>query len=784
MSRKDRNAREKLDHYSASYRQGYWDGVRASEEGVSTTGSVDTPSSPQQLSAYSPISSAITIGQPPAPESFDTPRKDSHLTVNVALYVASLLLIGGVSLFVNAYTPGPVTTFFFVLITAAAYYGFGFLLYRSTPILKPVSIAFVGTALAIMPYVGYLLNQSFVHNPNISWLITSLVCLVVYLHAAIRLHSELIGYFIIVLIVSTADSLAGVFGADILWFIVLVMASGAIITLVAAARPPWLPDVLKQPFIATQHLLVPLAVVWSLFLYDQLDAAQYAIVFATATLYYGAAALQAEHGSTRRTWLWAATRATITVAVSLFVYDKTDSSAMFGVSLAVIGALQVALSAYSLPQRDKLINQHELWLWGGFSLIVIAAYFSNSDPHWAAQIAMELAGLTVIAAIVAMYLKRSELFAFSVYGLILLPLIGGHFAGPLALPDWVTCVIYSVLLIVAVITRMRFIVATEQNNMALVYVAQVGFSLMVIGTAMLASTSTNHWWFVFAWAIVAIAAYFGAWIEKDYRVAIAANMLSVVALGIFADAIGLHDMQIVYFMAALSLVGFYGAYIVLEYKNVGVRIQQTMAWSAIFISTFLSIMGLFSSDDSLVSSFVLLLLVAGSVLIYDDYEKRTLRFTDIGLVVASLGLLRFLGIVAPNISGLFYSHWWMILAFVLAYLRLKYSRTARDKDLSLLYQVTGLLVMTLYGFVYTKGYAAGGSSSIVFLVEHVGVVIYGLIRNNRLFTIWGAVGVTLAILALMPGYSFILLPLLGLGMIAAVIHVVTRNKTPPPPQVG
>ena len=775
LSHKDRDARKKLDHHGVSYQQGYWDGVRASEQGISSTGSASRLVSAQQDTSFTP-----PIGQPPAPDMSRTYHKENHLTVNITLYVASLLLIGGVSLFVKSFTPGLAVTFFLVLIVAAAYYGFGFMLYRSIPVLKPVSVAFVGTALAMMPYVGYLLNQAFVHDGSVSWFITSIACLVVYLYAAIRLRSELLGYCIVIILVSSADSLAGVFDTGILWFIVLVMAVGAVITFIAAARPNWLPEVLRRPFIATQYVLVPLAVLWSLFLYTQLSADQYTVVFAVATFYYGAAALQAMAGSSHRTWLWAAARATATVAAGFFVYKVTNSWYSVGIALAVIGALQVAVSSLLLPTRQVLMNQHELWLWGGFILIMIAALFSAGEVQWARPVTAELVGLIVLATLVAGYLKRSELLVFSIYGLILLPLIGGHYLWHSIIADWAISIIYGVLLSLVVFVRLRYVRSENQTNVTLVYTAQIAFSCMTIIMGYVANTDTHHLWPVFAFVVVAVATYITAWVEKRRWVVVAANVAAVLAVSSLTDVLHLQDMPSLFFVAAISSIGFYGVYLALRYKAAEERLQRTMWWSALVMAIGPSLIGLFSDEAVLVSGFGLLLFVAGSILVYDDYENRRLRFADIGLIITVLGLQRIITQVAPNTNGLFYSHWWVALAFVLAYLRTKYGKTSQDKEISTVYQVIGLIILTWYSYWYATTHSTEGWVQIVFLIEHVGLVFYGLVRNHLLFTVWGAVGVTVAILVMLPGFTFILLPLLGLGMIAGVIHVILRGKTPPP----
>ena len=65
---------------------------------------------------------------------------------------------------------------------------------------------------------------------------------------------------------------------------------------------------------------------------------------------------------------------------------------------------------------------------------------------------------------------------------------------------------------------------------------------------------------------------------------------------------------------------------------------------------------------------------------------------------------------------------------------------------------------------------------ILFLVEHSLMVIIGLALGRQLVTIWGAVGVTLALIYLLSGYAYALAILAGLSIITAVVVVVARGR--------
>lgn len=771
LGRKDREAREKLDYSSMSYRQGYWDGVRASEQGESVTD--DTTAAAPAIAPAANFAQSTSVT--PAVE---VPRSANHLTVNIALYVASLLLVGGISLFV-LFIPFSGASFFCALALVVAYYGFGFMLYKSMPILRPVSIAFVGTALAAMPYVGYLLHQAFIPDATISWFVTSLVCLIAYFYAAIRLQSEIIGYAIIVLLISTTNSFAGMFGASILWFIVTLMAVGAAITFVATANPSWLPQVLKRPFIATQHVIVPLAVVWAFMLWAQLDAMAYTITFAVATLYYGAAALQSQAGSMRRTWLWALARATLTVALAWLTYQITTEMYMVGVVLAAVGIVQVIVSALHLPVGQRVVNQHEFWVWGGLSLLVIGSFMAGGSDGWEARLTAELASLTIIAAVIAWYLRRSAFIGFSVYGLVLLPyIVTVNLLQNVS--SWVPVVIYSLLVLAVPLCRWKLARQSNTVDSGLAYAAQATFSVMAIFMGSQVDGSAYRWAFAGSWIVVTIAAYLLAWVGKRRWVVIVANILTVLSLFTIADALHLTDTKSLFFVTALSFVGFYGCYLLLRMRASKPSLGHVMWISAVAIGLAFPIMGIFDSDKLLAYGFCLVLSIAGAALAYDDYERRRLRFADIGFIAVTIGLQRMLALTLPEANSLLYSHWWALLAFTLGYLHVTYGATKQSKELVKVYRVAALIIITLYGLTYTTAHDDQNWVKALFLFEHVLMVVYGLVRDSKIYTIWGAVGVTIAILGMLPGLAFVLLPLLGIGIIGVVIYVITKaGKNPP-----
>ena len=79
--------------------------------------------------------------------------------------------------------------------------------------------------------------------------------------------------------------------------------------------------------------------------------------------------------------------------------------------------------------------------------------------------------------------------------------------------------------------------------------------------------------------------------------------------------------------------------------------------------------------------------------------------------------------------------------------------------------------------------SGGTGEQLWALVAHAGLLAFGLLASRKLFTLWGAAGVALAVLWYLRGYTFLLLALLAVGLIALAVWRLTRVRAAPEPQV-
>ena len=140
----------------------------------------------------------------------------------------------------------------------------------------------------------------------------------------------------------------------------------------------------------------------------------------------------------------------------------------------------------------------------------------------------------------------------------------------------------------------------------------------------------------------------------------------------------------------------------------------------------------------------------------------------IGVVIAMLGAQRLLCVAFPDTHALVYTHLWVLVA---AALYAGYHICKRPIE-SICHLVMLLCLVTIPGLA--AAFIDGGWYQLLFLVEHAAVVIMGVATARKLTSIWGAVGVTVAILYMLREFQALLNITIGLLVLAAVIFAIVR----------
>ncbi len=314
--------------------------------------------------AVPPFSSpaAFQPEETPAEQQARHEKRDRQ-NINITLYVASLLLVAAAALFIGTSLP-PMLRFAGVCVVTAAFYAAGFVLHTRVPRLRPAAVAFAGTGLALVPVTGLALYNFALHHGPTAWLITSLIGTAAYVAAAVRLESRVLVYLSLTFVASTAWSGVSVLGGALVWYFAALICVAVLLTLLALAKPGWLPPVYARPLMVLHPLVVPAVAAAATCVPLLLDKTEYALVMAMCGCYFGLMA--AVPGSRLRLVNFYAARISLTLAAAVEVWHLTGRGSDAFLAAAAVLAVQgvaVALAAARLghwyPEAERPHDQAE-----------------------------------------------------------------------------------------------------------------------------------------------------------------------------------------------------------------------------------------------------------------------------------------------------------------------------------------------------------------------------------------------------------------------------------------
>lgn len=748
-----------------AYRRGYEDGYRqlTNQHWIPDTANYD---------GQRPASSAISDKKQTEADQ----QKVKSQTLNITLYAASLLLVAGVVLFTDAILSHQLALFIVAWIILAIYYVAGLTLHQTTAQLKPVAVAFVGTALAGLPFVGILFNTILGMSGSAAWLITSIVGLLAYVYAAIRLRSQVLGYAITAVILSCGLSSVALLNIGIVWFFVMTLLVAVIMSLVSSQLPAGS---------KLAHIIKPLEVVgrWlplstlamSLLFSGQLTAFDLGLIWSLTGVYYLARAFNTVRVEYRANENWILTRMVLTVATLFYVYAFSQSSQLLSIAAVVMGCLQVAISVYMLRFRSSgnhLQLQNEISLWFGLGLTLAAPVllsFGVPEIESARQTTLIALAASVVASLSASWLlRRIELGYIATAALVVLPgLAVYHFDQAAASSTY--AISYLEVVLIAVAARLWH-ESTVGRAVQLYLHITIGLAalLSLIGLMLTDVTGIQ----LAGYFVLAVVYYILAWRDHRPWVVVVGHTMAITLMWTLFESIGLTAMESTGLTALVATVLFAMLNIAItSWRQDSSDLAKVFLVSAVATGIFFGIISL-DSNSNYANLAMLAMMIGASLMLANRQLFGGSIGLLVGVVVLTIAMQKLFAQAAPDVSFLLYAHWWAVVLWLLGYIEYQ----SGSKKYAIAYGYSGLAIISLFGL----GYALAGQSvwyQVLFIVEHSALLLIGLAKAWRPVTIWGAVGVTLAVLWMFRGYTSLFLTLIGILIILAVIWIVRRESS-------
>lgn len=470
------------------------------------------------------------------PEQVATEKERRTLqNLNTLLYLGSFLIVAAAAVFVTLVMPAAVKLTSLVLVTLA-FYVTGLILHTKSTRLKPAALAFVGTGLAILPFVGFALTALGGFSGQSAWFITSLVGLVAYGVAAVRLQSQLVSYLTMAFVLSLALSAVSTLGLSILWYFIVTIGVSVLCNSLHYLWPTLLPSVFWQPVQQTGIYTTPIALLASLFTANAMDLFMYEVLFGLATAHYLVVWLE------RRALVYELTiRALAHTTLFIVACDMVDTSTqpgIIGLILAWMGLalMQITYSMVRVRLADTASKAREVAILSVMITLIVLAIpswlFVHHPANW---VTGTIAVLGLVFVGIALRMRQAGWVYGTLTATVLLPFMLARWVAEPAVPYEIVAVVFAATGALSLVVLERLRAAGKSGAVQLLAATGVfAYGACVVMSGMLEFTNI-----ALAWTSLVTAGLFvlASYVLRSVAPEIIAALLLVVAIAAGVDAL-------------------------------------------------------------------------------------------------------------------------------------------------------------------------------------------------------------------------------------------------------
>lgn len=191
--------------------------------------------------------------------------------------------------------------------------------------------------------------------------------------------------------------------------------------------------------------------------------------------------------------------------------------------------------------------------------------------------------------------------------------------------------------------------------------------------------------------------------------------------------------------------------------------EQAMLWSTWIILGLGSMSVLVAQGLS--TAVALMLLGLAATLGVEAYRRKSWPLAESAVYLANFAAQRLFASLYPELNSVFYAHWWALIVAMIAVVRRQGVR---------LRLIIAMSFVSLSSGLYALG--QGGGYQLLFLAEHLGLLVIGALRQKTWAIWWGIAASALAILYFLRSYTFLWLGFLGLLLIGIVVWRLMRSN--------
>ena len=651
---------------------------------------------------------------------------DKHSGLNAILYVGALLIVGGIATLLGAALPDEMKMLIMLCVVIIFYVG-GIVAHKDER-LQTASKAFMGTALAVIPFLGLAFAGWSGLPGELAWFLTSCIGVVAYVVATVALGSKVIAYMSMAFVISLVRSMAATLTLPIVYYFMFVMLLGVAVGMARLFAPNKAPKVFAEVVDVTGKYLTLFALVASMFVAGVADSWVYVWLFLIATLQI-AVVWWRERTLTNELTLRVLAAATV-LALAWNVFDK--DMAVFAVCLAVVAAISAILCVVrGYSRKDEVDRGWEEAAQGLFMMVMMMAVGIMAASGAERQV---VAGLCLAVVCVIGVLSGLAAWAYGKAGW-LYGVIAAVMVTPLIIGRWLMtgsamwgAEVYLAIYIVEALMALGLIALLDKREdrgggwvlacETWMYLAVLGVIGAVFGLEL--GIKYSELWVLCLQAVAAILVMMSVWLERTgkvgdkWRMGVALGVVVVAAM----IATGISGGWFIYAgIVAVALFGGYGYWVKVDW------------------------------------------------------------LMEAAIYGAAIVICRMIGLAGESVRGDM-SYLWVIYAHVMA-LALVMTSVWREKggmDKVRLGFALGILTFAVgVKALESEAGASGLGYQMLFIVEQAVIVVIGGLMRLRWVWIWGAIGVAVAILWMIRDVWYIYLILLGFALISIVVWQLLKK---------
>lgn len=438
-------------------------------------------------------------------------------------------------------------------------------------------------------------------------------------------------------------------------------------------------------------------------------------------------------------------------SVGLLAFDSTVSGWTFAVVAAIVA---------SLSYSEKYVELERL---SGVAMVLAIGFWiagTSVETSWKPLLVPVVSSVALALISVVHNLRREERRRDGMFGLA--TVVGAGIIAVMLSGSEVVVHTGVVLLILATFGMYGLRLIAARKGLSLLSISKVSY--VSYGALLwLMGYGVASWWVVLIYVVITILAYLASHTEQIKQLVIIGNITLYVTVMMMWELLYLDRAWAVFGQAWIVSAVLYALY--WAYRALHDMWRSWASLASVWAILLWPILVYFFGETDFALASYGTLFASAMMMVIQGYLDRRLGLIETGLYIATLASQMATELLIPQINAVFYAHWWAItIGLYGLWRRPAGGFTARAvMAMSILSVGVGLVALD-----------SGGLYTLLFLVEHLALLVVGVLRGKSWAVWWGVIASVASVVYFLRDFVFLWLGFLGLVLIAIVVWRLLR----------